>query len=182
MHYSAVVLGFAAAVTAIDLRLYDGNCGGGFYGWTNVQPNVCYAYDRDAHSSAEWRAIPFDWSLNVGAYRQRGCDVLVSSRDVYNQNTVCLTASGRVLTGARYHFKGKKRADDSCDAPGASIETQKKCTEQAGPPTRVGLADGVVYNTAGLETGLVETLIDLAFNGTTAAEVPEVYHNLVVVE
>jgi hypothetical protein len=92
MHLSAVFLGFAAAVAAIDLRLYDNaNCGGGYYGYTNVQPGVCYSYDRDAHSSAEWRAIPYDWSINVGIYRNGGCKTWVASSDVYNTNTKCVS-------------------------------------------------------------------------------------------
>lgn len=97
MHLSAVVLGFAAAVAAIDLRLYDnGNCGGGYLGFTNVGPGVCYAYDRDTHSSAEWRAIPWDWSINVGIYKNGGCNAWVASSDVYNQDTKCV--SGKLFS------------------------------------------------------------------------------------
>ncbi|KAJ4373058.1 hypothetical protein N0V83_003349 [Neocucurbitaria cava] len=176
MHFSTILLGFAAAATAIDVRMYDnGNCGGGFYEWKNVDPKVCCARNNDHHSSAEWRAIPTNWHLNVGAYRQNNCEVLVASRDTNDQASVC-------LTGARYHFRDTKRAEqDSCDAPGASEEVQQQCEQQV-PPSRVGLADGSLYNIVGLETDMVDTLIDFAYNGSSAADVPEVYAKLVVVE
>jgi hypothetical protein len=92
MHFSAVLLGFAAAATAVDVRLYDNaNCGGGFVEWKNVNPNVCCGWNNDAHSSAEWRAIPFDWHLNVGAYRNNDCNSLVASRDTNDQSAVCVS-------------------------------------------------------------------------------------------
>jgi hypothetical protein len=96
MQFSAVLLGFAAAATAVDVRLYDNaNCGGGFVEWKNVNPNVCCGWNNDAHSSAEWRAIPFDWHLNVGAYRNNDCNSLVASRDTNDQSAVCV--SGKSL-------------------------------------------------------------------------------------
>jgi hypothetical protein len=92
MHLSAVLLGFAATVAAIEFRLYDNaNCNGGYLEWRNVDPGMCIAYDRDYHSSEEWRAIPYDWHINVGIYKDGGCKTLVASSDVYNQNTKCLS-------------------------------------------------------------------------------------------
>jgi hypothetical protein len=91
-------------------------------------------------------------------------------------------ASGRVLTAARYHFRNNKRANEaSCDATGTVGKRQQKCAQQV-PPHRVGLADGSVYNIVGLEKTLVDTLVQFAQNGSTAADVPEVYHPLAVVE
>jgi hypothetical protein len=50
------------------------------------------------------------------------------------------------------------------------------------PPHKVGLADGSVYNIVGLEKTLVDTLVQFAQNGSTATDVPEVYHPLAVME
>jgi hypothetical protein len=44
------------------------------------------------------------------------------------------------------------------------------------------LADGSVYNIVGLDKTLVDTLVQFAHNGSTAVDVPEVYHQLAVVE
>jgi hypothetical protein len=44
------------------------------------------------------------------------------------------------------------------------------------------LANGDLYNIVGLEKDLINTLIRFAYNGSSAAEVPEVYHKLAVVE
>jgi hypothetical protein len=91
-------------------------------------------------------------------------------------------ASGRVLTAGRYHFRNNKRADEaSCDATGIVGKRQQKCMQQV-PPHRVGLADGSVYSIVGLDKTLVDTLVQLAQNGSTVADVPEVYHPLAVVE
>lgn len=57
---------------------------------------------------------------------------------------------------------------------------QQQCEQQ--PPSRVGLADGSLYNIVGLEEDLVDTLIDFAYNGSSAADVPEVYAKLMVEE
>jgi hypothetical protein len=92
MHFSAVLLGFAATVAAIDFRLYDNaNCGGGFLEWQNVDPGMCIAYNRDTHTSGEWRAIPYAWHINAGIYRNGDCKTLVASSDIYNQNTKCIS-------------------------------------------------------------------------------------------
>jgi hypothetical protein len=58
---------------------------------------------------------------------------------------------------------------------------QKGCTTKEAPH-RIGLADGSVYDVVGLDKTLVGTLVQFAYNGSTAADVPEVYHPLTVVE
>lgn len=91
-------------------------------------------------------------------------------------------ASGRILTGARYHFRNNKRADkESCDAADIPAEVQQKCEQQVSP-NRVGLADGSVYSIDGLDEELAATLVHFAYNGSSAADVPEIYHSLEVVE
>ena len=70
MHISAIVLGFAATVAGIDLRLYDStSCTGSFYHWENVRPDICYSYADDMHGSAEWRAVPLDWTIIGHVFR-----------------------------------------------------------------------------------------------------------------
>ncbi|OSS53035.1 hypothetical protein B5807_02390 [Epicoccum nigrum] len=182
MHLSAVLLDFAATVAAIEFRLYDNaNCNGGYLEWRNVDPGMCIAYDRDDHSSGEWRAIPYDWHINVGIYKDGGCKTLVASSDVYNQNTKCLSAPGRVLTAGRYHFVNKRRSiRNTCEVSSAPEAVQEQCTEQGPPPQFAGLVDGTLYNIEGLSTDLVDTLVSFTKNGSTAADVPEVFQNLVV--
>ena len=96
MHLSTIltnVLGFTAAVAAVDLHLHDNaDCDepGGYAAWIGVNPDVCYAYPYDAHLSASWRAIPGDWPLNAGIYKDGDCGALIASSDIFNQDTKCI--------------------------------------------------------------------------------------------
>jgi hypothetical protein len=97
MHFSTILFGFAAMASAIDVKMFDNaNCGGGAIVWRNINPNVCCAWNNDHHNSAEWSAIPTNWQLNVGAYRNGNCGALVTSRDVNDQASVCLTGESSV--------------------------------------------------------------------------------------
>jgi hypothetical protein len=93
MHLSTPVqlLSFATLATAIDVKLFDNTqCSGPGVTWTNVQPNVCYAWNNDAHGSALWSAIPWQWHTNMGAYRNGDCKTLVTSADVNDHPNLCL--------------------------------------------------------------------------------------------
>ncbi|KAF2031451.1 hypothetical protein EK21DRAFT_110821 [Setomelanomma holmii] len=182
MYLSMVLPGFKTVATAIDTFLWTNtDCSGVGVGCPNMDPKVCCAINNDHHASATWQAIPLTRHINVGAYRQNNCEVLVASCDSNDQATVCVGASGRILTGARYHFRNNKRADDSCDASWATEEVQQPC-ERHVAPTRLVLVEGSSYNIEGLEKDHVDTLLSLAYNGSTSADLPELYTNLAVEE
>jgi hypothetical protein len=93
MHLSAIVLGFAATVAGIDLRLYDNvMCnGGGFYHWENVRPDVCYTYINNHHAGVEWRAIPLDWSISGSIFKGDDCTGGLGTENIYNTSTRCIS-------------------------------------------------------------------------------------------
>jgi hypothetical protein len=62
-------------------------------------------------------------------------------------------------------------AEDTCAAK-SGCKTQK--------PDVLGLADGQQYNISQLEDGLLEPLMELAFNGTTTDGIPEMYRSLAI--
>jgi hypothetical protein len=92
-------------------------------------------------------------------------------------------ASGRILTGARYHFRNDKRATapDTCSS-GSGAPEQKRGPCVQVPPNKVTLADGSVYDATGLEHEAVNALIAFAYNGSSPAEIPAEYKKLAEVD
>jgi hypothetical protein len=92
MQLTALVLAFAAAASALDIRYYnDTNCGGGaaFY-CTGINPNTCCTSEAVHHPSVGFAAIPTNWKITTRGYINGGCRDLRATEDLYNINFGCL--------------------------------------------------------------------------------------------
>jgi hypothetical protein len=73
-------------------------------------------------------------------------------------------------TGAGYGFRSQKREEQEGDCSLAP----KSCNSSTMPDV-LFLSDGQKYNIADMDHGLVEELAGLAYNGSVAADIPEIF-------
>ena len=69
---------------------------------------------------------------------------------------------------------------NTCEVSSTAEAIPEQCTGEAQPPQIAGLADGTVYDIKGLASDLVDTIVSFSQNGSTAADVPEVFQELVI--
>lgn len=112
MHFSHILVGFAATVSAVDVYGYRGNdkCDDGNYiVATNANPGVCaVSGSGDVFRSVAIRAIPTDWHINGIGYHGNACDGDIRRVGTSNGSPdIC--NGGDWYSGAKYEFASKKR-------------------------------------------------------------------------
>ncbi|KAH9438250.1 hypothetical protein MCOR02_001888 [Pyricularia oryzae] len=169
MRFSSIVLGLAAAVSAIDIRGHDQDiCRGGYVACVNIDPNVCCAFDGKA--SIWVAAIPPAWRIRARSMTGGGCSYLATEGDNNGTQDICLAYTSRGLrTGARYWFLNLKRAEDET-CPAAQPEGGK--CEASVKPNVLGLADGTEYNIEGLSDEKVAEMEKIMATGAGADAMP----------
>lgn len=148
MHASAIVLGLAATVSAIDMYGYRSNeqCkGNDFTFHANVNPGDCAVYaSGNIYRSIGWRAIPTDWRINGNAYTGTGCGNIRYTASSNGAQNIC--AGGWNYSGGKYEFAGKKRAA----APDAGTAAAEGC-QRIHRSDAIVFADGTRYNLTSLD-------------------------------
>ncbi|KAF2788439.1 hypothetical protein K505DRAFT_255545 [Melanomma pulvis-pyrius CBS 109.77] len=175
MQYFKIILALAAAASAIDIRFHNGgDCNGGWIGCASIGPDNCCTSEAVHHPSVGFYAIPKNWKIGTRGFTNGGCSTLRASGDVFGVDTSCLRAGGNIFTGATYYFRNRKVAEATCET-GQTCKSPQK-------PDLLGLEDGQKYQIADMEDHLLDVLIDFAFNGTTAADIPAVYEKFEIKE
>ncbi|KAH8595483.1 hypothetical protein B0O99DRAFT_511918 [Bisporella sp. PMI_857] len=170
MHYLSIILGFATAVSALDVYLHSTttDCSGPTsLVCTNLNPNVCCGLNSGTVPSIGFRGILYDWYIECRGYEGGRCNVLKTIETAYHTNFVCLKNSP--YTGAGYGFRGKKRG---------AAAVAEECT----PPDLLILENGEKYSLVGMEASQIDELAALLSNGTTAVDIPEIFKTLEKVE
>ncbi|KAF1846860.1 uncharacterized protein K460DRAFT_392349 [Cucurbitaria berberidis CBS 394.84] len=170
MQYLSIVLGLAAAASAIDVRIHAGsNCDRGAYECLNLTPNRCCYVESGLYGSIGFYGVPTNWNIECRGHSRSGdnrCGVQKVTENLSGGTFKCLRGGG--FTGAGYGFRGKKRSSEVCDAETSG----QTCTEFQKADVIV-LEDGKKYLLSGMEESLLDELVQLAMNGTVAADIPE---------
>ncbi|KAF2196156.1 hypothetical protein GQ43DRAFT_476580 [Delitschia confertaspora ATCC 74209] len=159
MQFTTILLGLAASVSAIDIRLRAGSgCTGSYQACTGINPDTCCGKSNYRFTSVGYVAIPTDWRIQARAYSNGDCSNLVGLQTIQRTTNACINEpnSFATLSGGGYNFlnPNKRRTPipmEQCDAGRA-------CKFVAEPDTLV-LED--------------DTKVDLATNGTTVENIPQ---------
>ena len=158
MKFFQIVFGLAAAVSAINIYLYleDNICEhyNVAFVCTGVNPNVCCWY-KSPIKSVGFQAIPNDWTLNLGAYRETDCTGLVHAVQISSRSDYCFTADDFGFGKKGYHsgdydFSSRKRTLEIDNAA-------KECTSVR--PNAMMFPDGAMFNLTGLDDESFEELV-----------------------
>ncbi|TLD21233.1 hypothetical protein PspLS_09301 [Pyricularia sp. CBS 133598] len=169
MHFSALIVSFAATVSAIDVRAYSADhCGGGYVVCTNLNPNVCCPFGG-SRASVGFAAVPRNWRIRGQAYTGGGCSGGAGTEDSNGNDFFCIPYRTRGdRTGGSYWFLNRKRSiDETCPAE----QSEGKC-EAVAKPDAIGLADGTEYNITGLSDDKIDELMAISASGAGADAVP----------
>ncbi|KAF1827980.1 hypothetical protein BDW02DRAFT_622723 [Decorospora gaudefroyi] len=172
MQYFTILLGLAASVSAIDIRMRDrGNCNGAFLACRNINPNVCCGSGRQ-YASVGIVAIPASWSIEGRTYQGGGCTTLTSSSPSAARTNFCMPF---VSTGASYRFlNGRRRTID--------VGSTEECTSSVKPDSLVLGDEVTTFAIADMEDALIDELMDHAANGLQAADIPEKFKSFQVAD
>lgn len=163
MHFFQIVVGFAAAVSAIDLQWHYGqNCGGNYIVCVGAEPNVCCG--GGTAESLLFRYIPSSWRIECRGYTGGRCSNRASTIYSAGATSICMRSGGGFFTGAGYGFVSRKRAldaDETCtdaELELAADAQPQKCKSTQDPDTLV-LVDGSEYNLVGVEADKLNRLV-----------------------
>ncbi|CCF36149.1 hypothetical protein CH063_07783 [Colletotrichum higginsianum] len=173
MHFFQIVVGFAAAVSAIDIQKHFGQtCGGNYRVCRGLNPNVCCV--GATAESLLFRYIPSEWRIECRGYTGGDCRDRRSTIFSAGATSICMQSGGILFTGAGYGFVNRKRAPDS-DETCTDAELQlaadgqpQNCQSSQEPDTLV-LVDGS------------EFAIAADPNVTSAADIPDEFKSIEIV-
>ncbi|KAL1794607.1 hypothetical protein ACET3X_006423 [Alternaria dauci] len=172
MQYLTTTFALAAAVAAIDIQGHiESHCGGGNrVTFTNVSPDRCYATGGISWAYS-FRAIPTDWRLSTRSHGGGGCGFIFHVFDSNGRDLVCHggDVNNVEYTGAGYSFINRKRSEDVAVASQDCIK-----------PDLLEIEGGPTYNLLGLEDETYKTMLDYAWNGTTAPDMPSAFDEYIV--
>ncbi|KAF2666641.1 hypothetical protein BT63DRAFT_472947 [Microthyrium microscopicum] len=168
MQSLAVIFACMAAVSALDIRLFEGrDCKGGTFTCTNVNPNSCCGIPSGGVSSVGFYGILPQWNIECRGHENGRCANTKTIQVAFNTNFKCLNDGP--YTGGGYGFRANK-------ARGLGLDKQTSGEQQM--PDRFETADGRKYNLAALDTDQLVEFIDQTANGTSL----EAYKALEVME
>ena len=123
MLFTTILLGLAATVSAIDIRLRElSGCGGNYIACIGINPNTCCGRTNERFRAVGFVAIPTDWRIQVRAHSGGNCAVLDSAQVIQGSTNACLSEPGGFsrLSGGGYGFLNKRdtlqAAPEQCDA------------------------------------------------------------------
>jgi len=92
MQSSKALLLFAAAASALDIRLHANyGCNSASLGCSNISPNVCCDGGDRRYGSLGFHAIPRDWRIRVFAFIGGTCNNQVDrSPEVHQETDFCM--------------------------------------------------------------------------------------------
>lgn len=156
MHFTSIIFGLIASVSAIDIYFHNsGDCSGAAAVCSNANPNFCCTGNSP---TVAYRGVPTNWNIDALGFSNGGCGSPKWTAQLRGQNWVCMTVNSRPnYTGSYYYFAGRKRAADTT------------CEGSVAPDTLV-LADGVTkYDIAGLDEARVEELVSAVLSCVSAS-------------
>ncbi|KAF2205375.1 hypothetical protein GQ43DRAFT_468240 [Delitschia confertaspora ATCC 74209] len=157
MQFETILLGLAASVSAIDIRLRAGSgCTGAYQVCTGINPDTCCGLSSARFASVGYVAIPTNWRIQGRAYSNGGCTTLVGLQTIQGTTNACINEpSGfATLSGGGYNFVSKRRAA----VPIEQCAAEKSCLSVAKPDTLV-LEDETKYSIVDMAEPLLETLV-----------------------
>ncbi|PVH91971.1 hypothetical protein DM02DRAFT_702041 [Periconia macrospinosa] len=150
MKYLQVLLGLAATVSAIDIKLHSSNnCGGGLYAYcTNWGPDSCCGQNIAAYLSVGFYAIPTNWNVETRAHTGGFCAGTRYVLGPQHRSTVCISEPDGIarFTGAGYGFTSRK-----------AVSTEASATDCR--PDGLVLDDGTNYALAALNEDQFSVLV-----------------------